>query len=112
MIVACHEKRGVVQHSPATGERLGVSADSMDTNTLIGLVAGTLTTIAFVPQLLKTWKSRSAEDVSLGMLVTFCAGVALWLLYGWLTGALPFIAANVVTLILALAILMLKLRYG
>jgi MtN3 and saliva related transmembrane protein len=60
----------------------------------------------------KTWKTRSAEDVSLGMLVTFCTGVALWLVYGLLTGALPVIAANVVTLILALTILMLKLRYG
>jgi len=84
----------------------------MDTVTLIGLLAGALTTIAFVPQLLKTWKTRSAEDVSLGMLVTFCAGVALWLVYGVLTGALPVIAANLVTLILALTILMLKLRYG
>ena len=84
----------------------------MDKVTLIGLMAGGPTTIAFVPQLLKTWKTRSAEDVSLGMLVTFCTGVALWLGYGLLMGALPVIAANVVTLILALAILMLKLWYG
>jgi MtN3 and saliva related transmembrane protein len=84
----------------------------MDLETLIGFVAGGLTTIAFVPQLVKTWRSRSAEDVSLGMLVIFCTGVALWLVYGLLIGAWPVILANVVTLVLALAILLLKLRYG
>lgn len=84
----------------------------MDLGTLIGFVAGGLTTIAFIPQLVKTWKSRSAEDVSLGMLVIFCTGVALWLVYGLLIGAWPVILANVVTLVLALAILLLKLRYG
>jgi MtN3 and saliva related transmembrane protein len=84
----------------------------MDLETPIGFVAGGLTTIAFIPQLLKTWKSRSAEDVSLGMLVIFCTGVALWLVYGLLIGAWPVILANVVTLVLALAILLLKVRYG
>lgn len=84
----------------------------MDLETLIGFVAGGLTTIAFVPQLVKTWRSRSAEDVSLGMLVIFCTGVVLWLVYGLLIGAWPVILANVVTLVLALAILLLKFRYG
>jgi MtN3 and saliva related transmembrane protein len=78
----------------------------------IGLLAGALTTLAFLPQLLKTWKSRSARDISLGMFVMFIAGVALWLVYGLLTGAVPVIAANAVTLALALVILVLKLRYG
>jgi len=84
----------------------------MDNVAFIGFLAGTLTTIAFVPQLLKTWRSRSAEDVSLAMLTIFCAGVALWLVYGFLISAWPVILANMVTLALALAILMLKLRYG
>jgi MtN3 and saliva related transmembrane protein len=84
----------------------------MDLTTVIGFVAGGLTTIAFIPQLVKTWKSRSAEDVSLGMLVIFCTGVALWLVYGLLIGAWPVILANIVTLVLALAILLLKVRYG
>jgi MtN3 and saliva related transmembrane protein len=78
----------------------------------LGLVAGALTTVAFVPQLLKTWRSRSARDVSLGMFVLFTLGVALWLTYGLLTGAMPVIAANAVTLALALAILAMKVRYG
>lgn len=83
----------------------------MDHVTLIGLLAGALTTIAFIPQLQQTWQTRSAKDVSLGMLLTFTTGVALWLLYGLLLGALPIILANLVTLVLTLAILILKLRF-
>jgi MtN3 and saliva related transmembrane protein len=83
----------------------------MDTITIIGLVAGTLTTIAFVPQLTKTWKSKSAQDISLGMFLLFCSGVLLWLIYGVLIDALPVILANTVTLILSGAILILKLKY-
>ena len=79
---------------------------------IIGLIAGLLTTIAFVPQLTKTWKSKSAKDVSLAMLVTFTTGVLLWLIYGLLIQAAPIIAANVVTLLLATAILALKIRHG
>jgi len=83
----------------------------VDSVTYLGLLAGTLTTIAFVPQLLKTWKSRSAEDVSLGMLITFCTGVFLWLLYGFFIRSLPVILANAVTLLLAGTILVLKIKY-
>lgn len=79
---------------------------------VIGLIAGLLTTIAFVPQLTKTWKSKSAKDVSLVMLMTFTTGVLLWLIYGLLIHAAPIIAANAVTLLLAGAILALKIRYG
>ncbi|MBA2251751.1 MAG: SemiSWEET transporter [Nitrospirales bacterium] len=84
----------------------------MDTMTMIGLLAGTLTTLAFVPQLTKTWRSKSAKDISLGMFLTFCSGVLLWLVYGILMDALPIILANTVTLILSSAILTLKLKYG
>jgi len=83
----------------------------MDVVTLVGLLAGTFTTIAFIPQLQQTWRTRSAQDVSLGMLLTFVTGVSLWLVYGLLLGALPIILANLVTLVLTLAILILKLRY-
>jgi MtN3 and saliva related transmembrane protein len=79
--------------------------------TLLGLLAGTLTTISFVPQLLKTWRTKSAKDMSLPMLVSSCAGVFLWLVYGILLQATPIILANLITLILALIILGLKLRY-
>ena len=84
----------------------------MDYTMVIGLIAGLLTTIAFVPQLTKTWKSKSAKDVSLVMLMTFTTGVLLWLIYGLLIQAAPVIAANAVTLLLAGAILALKIRYG
>ena len=83
----------------------------MDHVTLIGLIAGTLTTIAFIPQLQHTWRTRSAQDISLSMLLTFVTGVFLWLIYGLLLGALPIILANLITLILTLAILILKMRY-
>jgi MtN3 and saliva related transmembrane protein len=79
--------------------------------TLLGLLAGTLTTISFLPQLLKTWRTKSAKDMSLPMLVSFCAGVSLWLVYGILLQATPVILANFITLILALIILGLKLKY-
>ena len=83
----------------------------MDYVTLVGLLAGTLTTIAFIPQLQQTWRTRSAQDVSLGMLITFVTGVFLWLIYGLMLGALPVILANVINLVLTLAILILKMRY-
>lgn len=85
----------------------------MDTEliNLLGLTAGTLTTIAFFPQLLKTWRSKSAKDVSLVMMITFCLGVFLWIVYGVTKGDMPIIVANVVTLTLAILILILKIRY-
>lgn len=78
---------------------------------VLGWIAGILTTIAFLPQLLKTWKSKSAKDVSLEMMVVFSIGVFLWLIYGFAIGAQPVIACNFVTLILSLLILILKIRY-
>ena len=85
----------------------------MDTEfiNLLGLIAGTLTTIAFLPQLIKTWQSKSAKDVSLVMMITFCLGVFLWIVYGLAIKAMPIVVANVITLALALLILILKIRY-
>jgi len=84
----------------------------MDLTMIMGLLAGTMTTIAFLPQLFQTWKTRSAKDVSLGMFLIFTTGVVLWVIYGLMIQSLPIIAANTVTLVLAGAILVLKLRYG
>lgn len=84
----------------------------MDTSTLLGLGAGVLTTLAFVPQVLKIWRSKSGNDISLGMCLLFSTGVLLWLIYGILIDALPVVLANAVTLVLSLAILALKLRYA
>ena len=84
----------------------------MQTTEAIGLAAALLTTTAFIPQAVKTWSTRSARDFSLKMLVLFVAGVALWLAYGLLTGALPVILANAITLLLSTYILAMKLRFG
>ncbi len=78
---------------------------------VIGLAAGSLTTVAFLPQVIKTWKSGSAKDLSLGMFSFFCLGVLLWLVYGILTKDTPVIASNLATLILASTILFFKLRF-
>lgn len=77
----------------------------------LGLLAGTLTTISFVPQVLKTWKSRSAQDLSLGMFSLFTLGIALWLIYGFYLGALPVIITNLITLVLSLILLVFKLTF-
>src|SRR6187455_1969605 len=78
---------------------------------LLGLAAGMLTTIAFLPQVIKTWKTRSAKDLSLGMFSLFCVGVAMWLAYGVLKQDIPVIAANLLTLMLASTLLFFKLRF-
>lgn len=77
---------------------------------LTGYLAATLTTISFVPQVLRTLRTRDTRAISLGMYALFSAGVALWLLYGLLIGAWPIILANVVTLGLTLTVLWHKLR--
>ena len=79
---------------------------------LIGALAAVLTTVAFVPQAWLTWKTRSAQGVSIGMYSIFTSGVALWLAYGMIIDAWPVIIANAITLMLALFILGMKLRFG
>jgi MtN3 and saliva related transmembrane protein len=77
---------------------------------LIGLVAATLTTFAFLPQVITTWRSRSTTGLSLVMLSVLATGVALWLVYGLGAGQLPVILANGATLVLVLILLALKIR--
>lgn len=83
----------------------------MNLITVLGLVAGTLTTAAYLPQLIKTWRSKSAGDISWSMLITLCLGIVLWLVYGVYVHDMPVILANIVTLLLTSVILMLKIRY-
>jgi MtN3 and saliva related transmembrane protein len=83
----------------------------MDWITLLGLLAGSLTTIAFLPQVLKTWKTKSTEDISALMFITFCLGLFLWLIYGLLIRSLPIILANAVTLMFSSIILYFKFRF-
>ena len=83
----------------------------MPSSELIGYLAAALTTCSFVPQAWLTFRTRDVSGISLGMYSVFTAGVALWLVYGLLLGAWPVVAANAVTLALAVAILVMKLRF-
>ncbi len=82
----------------------------IDPDTL-GLVAGFCTTVSFLPQVIRVWKTRSVEDISLGMYALFVFGVLLWLVYGAWIGSLPIIVPNAVTLCLAGAVLVFKIRH-
>lgn len=75
-------------------------------------MAGACTTLSFLPQLIKTWKTRSTHDISTGMYVTLSIGLLLWVFYGFSIYSLPIIITNVVTLILAFTVLVLKIRLG
>ena len=82
--------------------------DSLSSMDVLGLIAGTLTTIAFVPQLIKVWQSKSANDISYVMFILFITGIILWEIYGWGIHSMPVILFNVITFMLGLAILILK----
>jgi len=77
----------------------------------IGSLAGILTSVSFVPQVVKTWRSKSAKDISSVMMIVLASGVFLWFVYGIYRNDVPIIAANLVTFVLASSILGLKLRY-
>ena len=81
----------------------------MDPVELVGLLAGVLTTSAFVPQALQTWRTRSARDVNLGLIVLLVVGNSLWFAYGALVGSWGLVAANIVTVPLCVLILWVKL---
>ncbi len=81
----------------------------LDLGSLFGYSAAFLTTIAFVPQALHSWRTRDLSGISLPMYALFTLGVALWLCYGLVIGSLPVIAANAVTLVLASVVLWLKI---
>jgi len=78
----------------------------------IGSIAAVLTTASFVPQAWHSFKTRDVRGISLGMYSVFTLGVALWLLYGVLLQSWPLMIANSITLLLAAAILVMKLRFG
>ncbi len=84
----------------------------MSSITVIGLIAAAFTTTAFVPQVLKSLKTKSAKDLSLGTSAMLCCGVLLWLVYGILNGDAPIILSNAITLLLAVTLLILKIRHG
>ena len=78
--------------------------------TLLGFVAAACTTVAFVPQVVRSWRTRSTRDVSLTMFAVMTSGVLLWLIYGLLIHDRPLVVANGVTFVLSLTILVMKLR--
>ncbi len=77
----------------------------------VGFAAAASTTLSFVPQVLKVWRTRSAADISIGMYVWFTLGVLLWLLYGLLIHAWPVVIANALTTLLTASVLAMKLRF-
>lgn len=77
-----------------------------------GYAAATLTTLSFVPQAVKTIRTRDTRAISLGMYVAFTVGVACWFFYGIVLHSWPMIVSNLVTLGLSATILAMKLRYG
>lgn len=78
----------------------------------LGLVAGSLTTISFVPQVIKVWRSKSADDLSMGMFLIFSMGVVGWLAYGIVKDDVPVIVANTATVLLTLSILVMKIVFA
>ena len=83
----------------------------MESANTLGLIAGALTTVAFIPQVIKIWKTKHATDISLGMFAIFSCGVLLWLFYGIEIDAAPVIVANAITLGLSLTILYFKIKF-
>lgn len=84
----------------------------MDTNLLIGLVAASLTTFAFLPQSIKAIRSRHTGDLSLITLIMLEIGIIIWIVYGFLDSDIPLIAANCVSFFFITITLILKIRHG
>ncbi len=77
-----------------------------------GYLAAVMTTLAFVPQAIKTIRSKDTRSISLGMYVVFTTGIGFWLVYGIALNSMPMILANIVTFLLSGTILALKLKHG
>jgi MtN3 and saliva related transmembrane protein len=82
------------------------------TPTFIGLIAGLLTSIAALPQVVKTWRSRHARDLSIWQPLLLSFGVALWLIYGMLIGDTPLILANITPLVCNLLLTAMKIKFS
>jgi MtN3 and saliva related transmembrane protein len=80
--------------------------------TILGFLAAIGTTASFIPQVIHIVKTRDTKSISLSMYVIFTTGVLCWLLYGCFLGSLPIIFANSITLLLALTILIFKIKWG
>ncbi len=83
----------------------------MDNINILGIIAAILTTSSFLPQVIKTWQSKSAKDLSIGMFLTMTTGIILWLIYGIIKNDLPIILANAVTFIFCSLLLYFKMVF-
>jgi MtN3 and saliva related transmembrane protein len=80
--------------------------------TVVGYVAGLFTTLAFLPQAIRSWRTGSTSDLSLAAILAFMLGLSFWIVYGVATRSYPIVVWNVITLLLNLGILIAKLRHG
>jgi len=83
----------------------------MDAVTILGLLAGALTTSSFLPQVVKSWKTKSTGDVSMGMFLLLAVGIFTWGVYGFMIGSLPVVVANTLSFILSVIMIVFKLIY-
>jgi MtN3 and saliva related transmembrane protein len=78
---------------------------------IIGFLAGTFTTLALVPQVAKAWKTKLTRDISLAWILVLSTGIFLWMIYGILIGSRPLFLTNTVGLVMAITLLLLKIKY-
>jgi MtN3 and saliva related transmembrane protein len=83
----------------------------MDTVTILGLLAGILTTSSFIPQVIKIYKTRETKDISLAMFIILCLGISMWAIYGYYIRSLPVILANMTSFVFAFVIVVFKIKY-
>ena len=83
----------------------------MDIILITGYVAGTLSTLSFLPQVIRSWKLKETRDLSVLMLVFMCIAIFLWIIYGYWMNSLPLIVSNIITFALVASLLLLKLKY-
>ena len=84
---------------------------AVDSVSVLGFVAGALTTLAFLPQVVKTLRTKSTRDISLAMVTLTSTGIFLWFIYGLCVGALPIIVANLISFMLTLTLVVLKIKH-
>ncbi len=84
----------------------------MDYITIIGLIAGALTTASFFPQVLQIYRTKQTKDLSLSMFIILTIGIFLWLIYGILSKTLPVVMSNTIAFVFSSYIVIMKIKYG
>src|SRR5215207_4078581 len=115
LFLQCTSEDGMAQEHRDSRDVRGLSTQGFRPMSLMdytGYAAALCTTSAYIPQVVRVWRTRSTKDISLKMFLVLVTGLALWLTYGFWKGEIPLIAANGVTLTLAGTILFFKLKHG